>query len=71
MSNFKYADRARIINTASSELDNLIGTIVGVSIPGSAAFPSIYIIEMDSFPTERWPWKCITLTGACLEKIDA
>jgi hypothetical protein len=69
-SEYKYGDRVKLVKTASSQLDNLCGTLVGVSIPGGSSFPTIYIVDMDIFPIEEWPWKCITITEVCLEKID-
>lgn len=66
---FKYNDRVKMVRTSSADLDNEPGTVVGIAY--NSFYPETYIVEMDNYPAKDWPWKCIVMTAACMEKLDA
>ena len=63
-----YGDRVKLVKLPEdSGMNGLEGIVVGVSV---LDIMNTYIIEMDAFPTKEIPWKCITITEACLELLE-
>jgi hypothetical protein len=64
--NYTYGTRICLIKTGGT-LDGQTGTVIGKSFENVI---DSYIVSLDNYPTPDVEWSAITITEACLQRIE-